>query len=75
MKVGDSVEVTRIISTQDLQDYTELSNGGHATLFRGDSDYERFHPMAPALQRMQRRIKQAFDPDGLFNPYRMSRDW
>ena len=51
------------------------SNGGHATLFRGDSDYERFHPMAPALQRMQRRIKQAFDPDGLFNPYRMSRDW
>jgi 3-hydroxybutyryl-CoA dehydratase len=27
MKVGDSVEVTRIFSMQDLQDYTELS--GH----------------------------------------------
>ena len=26
MKLGDSVEVTRIFSTQDLQDYTELSS-------------------------------------------------
>lgn len=26
MKVGDSVEVTRIFSMQDLQDYTELSS-------------------------------------------------
>ena len=50
-------------------------NGGHATLFRGDAHCERFHPLPPAMQRMHRRIKQAFDPDGLFSPYRMSRDW
>ncbi len=49
--------------------------GGHATLFRGESDEARFHPLPPALERMQRRIKQAFDPHGLFNPFRMSRDW
>lgn len=49
--------------------------GGHATLFRGDGDSEKFHPVAPALARMQSRIKQALDPDGLFNPGRMNRDW
>ena len=49
--------------------------GGHATLFRGDSEEERFHPLAAGLERIHRRIKQAFDPRGVFNPYRMSRDW
>jgi glycolate oxidase FAD binding subunit len=50
-------------------------NGGHATLFRGETDTERFHSLPPAMRRMQRKIKQVFDPHGLFNPYRMSRDW
>jgi len=53
--------------------------GGHATLFRGDGDSvgdgEKFHPIAPALALMQTRIKQALDPDGVFNPGRMNRDW
>jgi len=50
-------------------------NGGHATLFKGTANGERFHPLPPALEQIHRRIKQAFDPNGLFNPYRMSRNW
>jgi glycolate oxidase FAD binding subunit len=48
--------------------------GGHATLFRGDENGEKFHPLAPALALMQSRIKQALDPNGVFNPGRMNRD-
>jgi len=50
-------------------------NGGHATLFKGVANEERFHPLPPALEQIHRRIKKAFDPGRLFNPYRMSRDW
>jgi len=49
--------------------------GGHATLFRGDPDIEKFHPLPPAMQQIQARIKQALDPAGIFNPGRMQRDW
>jgi glycolate oxidase FAD binding subunit len=50
--------------------------GGHATLFRGgDRTGEVFHPLAPGLARLHRQLKSAFDPNGLFNPQRMYRDW
>lgn len=46
--------------------------GGHATLFRGGArDTEVFHPPAPGLMALHRRLKQAFDPAGLFNPGRL----
>jgi glycolate dehydrogenase FAD-binding subunit len=46
--------------------------GGHATLFRGgDRQGEVFTPLAPALLTIHRRLKQAFDPAGVFNPGRM----
>lgn len=45
--------------------------GGHAWLFRGDASDERFHPLPPALLAMQQRVKQAFDPKGIFNRGRM----
>lgn len=48
--------------------------GGHATLFRGgDRSIGVFHPLKPALLKIHRRLKEAFDPAGIFNPGRMYR--
>ncbi len=48
--------------------------GGHATLFRGgDRDAGIFHPLKPALMKIHRRLKEAFDPAGILNPNRMYR--
>lgn len=49
--------------------------GGHATLFRGeDKSAGVFQPLAPPLLALQRRVKAALDPAGLFNPGRMYRE-
>jgi glycolate oxidase FAD binding subunit len=46
--------------------------GGTATLFRGgDKAVGVFHPLAPANLAIHRRLKQAFDPKGVFNPGRL----
>ena len=46
--------------------------GGHVTLFRGaDRSGEIFHPLAPGLFELHRRIKNAMDPKNIFNPGRM----
>jgi len=46
--------------------------GGHATLFRGgDKSIGVFHPLQPALMKIHRRLKAAFDPSGILNPGRM----
>ncbi len=49
--------------------------GGHATLIRADEDTRRrvpvFHPQAPALAALNRRVKEQLDPLGIFNPGRM----
>lgn len=46
--------------------------GGHATLFRGgDKSVGVFHPLQPALMKIHRRLKAAFDPAGILNPGRM----
>lgn len=50
-------------------------SGGHAMLFRGESTGDRFHPLPPAMEQIHQRLKQAFDPHGVFNPFRMSRNW
>ncbi len=41
--------------------------GGHATLYRGASAIQRFHPLPGAAARLQERIRQAFDPHGVLN--------
>ncbi|MGZ8352717.1 MAG: glycolate oxidase subunit GlcE, partial [Allosphingosinicella sp.] len=46
--------------------------GGHATLFRGgDKSVGVFHPLKPAIAKIHRRLKAAFDPAGILNPGRM----
>lgn len=46
--------------------------GGHASLFRGgDHQGEVFHPLSPVLLNLHRRLKQSFDPAGIFNPGRL----
>ena len=47
------------------------SAGGHATLFRGgDKDVGVFEPLAPAVAKINERLKTAFDPSHVFNPGR-----
>jgi glycolate oxidase FAD binding subunit len=46
--------------------------GGHATLFRGAAGGEPvFQPLPPPLLALHRKLKAAFDPEGIFNPGRL----
>jgi glycolate oxidase FAD binding subunit len=46
--------------------------GGHATLFRAsDKSAGAFAPLGPALERLHRSLKAAFDPAGILNPDRL----
>ena len=52
------------------------SAGGHAMLFRnGDRGGDIYHPLSPGLERLHRRLKDAFDPRRLLNRGRMYPDW
>lgn len=60
-----AADIRRILST----------HGGHATLIRAEADVrssvEVFQPMSPAVERLTRGLKTAFDPSGILNPGRM----
>lgn len=46
--------------------------GGHASLFRdGAREGAVFHPLAAPMLALQRNLKRAFDPAGVFNPGRL----
>ena len=49
--------------------------GGHATLIRAPSalraSVDVFQPQEPALAALRKRVKDSFDPKGVFNPGRM----
>jgi len=50
--------------------------GGHATLFRAaDKSPGVFQRPAEALMAIQRELKAAFDPQGIFNRHRMYVDF
>ena len=48
--------------------------GGTALHWRGGVAGERFHPLAPAVLQIHRRLKARFDPHGIFNPGRLIAD-
>ncbi|KAG1248520.1 hypothetical protein G6F68_013764 [Rhizopus microsporus] len=58
----------------ELRD-TAARLGGHATLFRAGHSKPPadgvFHPLAPGIASITRRLKQELDPAGLFNPGRL----
>jgi glycolate oxidase FAD binding subunit len=63
-----------VSGTLDTARARELATGarGHATLFRGgDRAAGVFHPLDPAIAKIHRRLKDAFDPAGILNPGRM----
>jgi glycolate oxidase FAD binding subunit len=46
--------------------------GGHATLFRADDKSAgAFHPLPQPLLAIHQRLKQQFDPHGIFNRGRL----
>ncbi|THF65493.1 glycolate oxidase subunit GlcE [Pseudothauera nasutitermitis] len=50
--------------------------GGHASLFRGGArDGAVFHPLPAPLMTIQRRLKAAFDPSGIFSPGRLHQEF
>ncbi|WP_343730046.1 glycolate oxidase subunit GlcE [Duganella sp.] len=65
LKVDDAAQADSIRRTV-------AAAGGHATLFRGGGkNVGVFHPLAPAVAKIHERLKQSFDPNGIFNPGRM----
>ena len=49
--------------------------GGHATWYRDAAERANvFHPLAEPLMRLHRRLKQTFDPAGVFNRGRLYPD-
>jgi glycolate oxidase FAD binding subunit len=63
---------------EDIRKAT-LRAGGHATLFRAAADLRAragvFTPLDPVLARIHARLKQTFDPDGVFNRGRLYADF
>ena len=47
--------------------------GGHATVWRGDKACGAFEALSPPLARIHRELRQAFDPQHLFNRGRLVR--
>jgi glycolate oxidase FAD binding subunit len=48
--------------------------GGTALHWRGGAEGRRFHPLAPALLAIHRRLKASFDPHRIFNRGRLIAD-
>lgn len=49
---------------------------GHATLFYGNkTNIQAFHPLSPSMLKIHQRLKQRFDPLGIFNHGRMYSDF
>jgi glycolate oxidase FAD binding subunit len=60
------------VADADVIRATAAACGGHATLFRGgDKGRGVFTPLQPALAQVHRRLKESFDPAGIFDPTRM----
>jgi len=50
---------------------TAAAAGGHASLWRSIRDTTMFQPLDTANLQLHRRLKERFDPHGIFNPGRL----
>jgi glycolate dehydrogenase FAD-binding subunit len=68
------VPATADAGTAEIRRATAI-HGGHATLIRAEANVrasvEVFQPLSPAVERLTRQLKMAFDPSGILNPGRM----
>jgi glycolate oxidase FAD binding subunit len=60
-------------AASDVRD-AAASVGGSATLWRGERDTTMFHPLKSANLELHRKLKHAFDPNGIFNRGRLIPD-
>jgi glycolate oxidase FAD binding subunit len=49
--------------------------GGHATLFRGPDKRHGIQKLAPGLLALHKKLKRAFDPQGILGPGRLHADF
>ena len=67
--------VDEIAQAQQIRQIAH-SVGGHACLFRGgDKSVGVFAPLSKVLTQIHLKLKQSFDPAGIFNRGRMYREW
>ena len=63
---------------EHIREITE-SVGGHATLYRAPDSLKAttsiFHPLPAPILSLHKRLKNEFDPKGLFNPQRMYKEF
>jgi glycolate oxidase FAD binding subunit len=72
MDWGGALRWLRTDADADAVRAVASAQGGHATAFRGgDASGEIYHPLPGAILRLHRRIKEAFDPHGIFSPGRL----
>ena len=59
-----------------LRRFVKALGGGHATLIRASAQARAatsaFHPEEEAVALLSRRVKEKFDPSGIFNPGKMA---
>jgi glycolate oxidase FAD binding subunit len=60
---------------KQVRRYIKALGGGHATLIRASGEARAvtaaFHPEPEAVAMLSRRVKEKFDPAGIFNPGKM----
>ena len=69
---GGALRWVKSDSSRDEIFHAVREIGGHATLFRGgDRSDSVYQPLPAPLMKIHKNLKQAFDPQGLFNPGRL----
>ncbi len=59
-----------VVDSSDAPRHQALAAGGHATLFRGIG-YPAFAPLSAPMADLHQRIRQIFDPHGVFDAGRL----